>query len=365
MTITAEIDLSALGANIANIAAHAGTPVCAVVKADAYGHGAPAVARAALEAGATWLAVATAPEAVEVGRAVPDHTPILILAERPGKELAEHGEQLPSGVRLTVCTAAGVVAAAGLGRRVPVHLKVDTGMHRMGVSPDEMVAAARLVAGTAGVDLEAVWTHLAVADDPTDPFTATQLDRFDRALDDLRAASLRPPLTHAANSAAALVHPRSRHDLVRLGIAMYGVAPAPGLEDVVTLSPAMKLHTAVTALRTVSTGESVSYGRRWTAGSASRIATVPVGYADGLRRSSNENGVEVLIGGRRRPIVGNVTMDQCMVLVDNSTALGDEVVLIGTQGDQQIQVNEIAARIGTIGYEVLTSIGRRVGRVHQ
>ncbi len=365
MTITAEIDLSALRANIVNIGAHAGTPVCAVVKADAYGHGAPAVARAALDAGATWLAVATAAEAVEVGRSVPGDTPILVLAERPGKELAVFGEQLPNGVRLTVCSAAGVAAAAGLARQVPVHLKVDTGMHRMGVDPDDVVTVARLVADTAGVGLEGVWTHMAVADDPDDPFTAAQLDLFDRALDELAAASLRPPLTHAANSAAALVHPRSRHDLVRVGIAMYGVAPVPGLEGVVPLSPALTLRTVVTALRMVSAGETVSYGRRWTASSPSRIATVPVGYADGLRRSSNEAGVEVLIGGRRRRIVGNVTMDQCMVLVDDTTAEGDEVVLIGAQGDEQIEVNEIAARIGTIGYEVLTSIGRRAERVHQ
>jgi len=365
MTTTAEIDLSAIRANIATIAGHAGTPVCAVVKADGYGHGAASVARAAMEAGATWLAVATGPEAVEVSRVVPQGTPILILAERPASELAAVGDQLPTAVRLTVGSAAGAATAAGLGRDVAIHLKVDTGMHRMGSDPSEAVSLARMVFDTPTLHLEGVSTHMAVADDPDNPFTDTQLDRFDQVLDDLAAASLRPSLTHAANSAAAIVHPRARHDLLRVGIAMYGVAPSPALDGVVPLRPALSLRTTITALRTVATGETVSYGRHWTAEVPSRIATLPIGYADGLRRSAGDSGVDVLIGGRRCPIVGRVTMDQCMVLVDDTVATGDEAMLIGTQGDERIDVNEIAGRIGTIGYEVLTSIGRRVERVHR
>jgi len=364
MTTTARIDLSAIRANIAMIAGHADTPVCAVVKADGYGHGAASVARVAMEAGATWLAVATGPEAADLAQMVPEGIPILILAERPASELAAVVDRLPTALRLTVGSAAGVAAAARLGRDVAIHLKVDTGMHRMGSDPSEAVALARMVFDTPTLDLEGVSTHMAVADSPDNPFTDTQLDRFDHVLDDLAAASLRPPLTHAANSAAAIVHPRAHHDLLRVGIAMYGVAPSPALEGVVPLRPALTLHTTITALRTVAVGETVSYGRHWTAEVPSLIATLPIGYADGLRRSAGDAGVEVLIGGRRCAIVGRVTMDQCMVLVDDTVATGDEAVLIGAQGDERIEVNEIAGRLGTIGYEILTSIGRRVERVH-
>ena len=306
MTIVAEVDLAAIRSNISTIAGHAGTPVCAVVKADGYGHGAEFVARAAMEAGATWLAVATGPEAVVLGRVVPEGTPILVLAERSATELAAVGDKLPTGIRLTVGSAAGVAAAARLGRDLAVHLKVDTGMHRMGSDPSEAVSLARMVFDAPALDLEGVSTHMAVADDPDDPFTDTQLDRFDQVLDNLSAASLRPPLSHAANSAAAIVHPRARHNLLRVGIAMYGVPPSPALDGVVPLRPALTLRTTITALRTVPAGETVSYGRHWTAVVPSRIATLPIGYADGLRRSAGDNGVDVLIAGRRCPIVGRL-----------------------------------------------------------
>ncbi len=360
----AEIDLSAIRRNIAALAEHSDTAVCAVLKADAYGHGVIPVARTALDAGATWLAVATIGEAVDLGEVVGDDTPILVLSERPGAELDVFRDRLPRGLRLTICSTAGLAAIRNARIEASVHVEVDTGMRRMGVEPTEAVALCRDVAEADDLHLEGVWTHMAVADSPDDPFTDLQLDRFDRVLDELEAASVRPPLAHAANSAAALMHPRSRFDLIRVGIAMYGVAPAAELEGVVPLSPALTLRSVVTAVRTVVAGETVSYGRRWEAAETCRIATVPLGYADGVRRSSDRAGVEVLIGGRRHLIVGTVTMDQCMVLVDETVEMGDEVVLIGAQGDERISVGEIADRIDTIGYEVLTSLGRRVERVH-
>ncbi len=361
MTARAEIDLVALKANIAAVAAVVRTPICAVVKADGYGHGFEVVAGAALEAGAQWLAVATAPEAVMVGAVVPDNTPILVLAERAPAELASVAADLPDGVRLTVCTREGIDAVASL-RPGPVHLKIDTGMHRMGASlADTGELAERLTAATS-LCWEGTWTHMAIADVPSDPFTDEQLDRFERALSELRSAGFDPGLTHAANSACALLHPRGRHDLVRLGIAMYGVAPSPEAGRVVELEPVLSLKAPVVAVRSIEAGETVSYGRRYMAEHRTHLATLPIGYADGVRRSSGILGVDVLIRGERCPIVGNVTMDQTMVVVPDGVRVGEECVLIGSQGDESIGADEIADRLGTIGYETLTALGPRIER---
>ena len=358
----ADVDLAAVRSNITTMLGHAGTAVCAVVKADAYGHGAAAVAAAAIEGGATWLAVATAHEALAVASAVPDGTPILVLSERPSEELELLAADRPSGLRLTVGSTFGLEFAASLGAHLPVHLEIDTGMHRMGADPSEAMTLARAIVDAPGLVLEGVWTHMAVADEPADPFTDIQLDRFDRVLADLGESGLRPPLVHAANSAAAIAYPRARGDFVRMGITLYGVPPSKEMEGTIPLAPAMTIRAPVTALRTIDAGETVSYGRRWTATERTRIATVPVGYADGVRRSANRVGMEVLIGGVRRPVVGTVTMDQIMVVVDDDVRIGDEVVVIGSQGGERITVSELAGRLDPIGYEVLTGIGARIER---
>lgn len=366
--LRAEVSLDAIRHNVALIRDLAdGAEVCAVVKADAYGHGALDVAVAALDAGATWLAVATPAEAIVVGEAVPADTPMLLLSEPDPVVLAHAWPELPSGIRFTAASEVGVAALTALGGApTRVHMKVDTGMHRVGVAPADAVALASSIADDPALQLEGIWTHCAVADEPDDPFTAEQLRRFDAALADvlgtLATRGIQPPMTHVANSAGAIAHPTARRDMVRLGIAMYGVPPSPTLAGAVNLRPALRLVSTVTGLRTVESGETVSYGRRWTAERATRIATVPAGYADGIRRSSGAAGVEVLIGGRRRPIVGTVTMDQLMVVVDDRVELGDEVVLIGRQGDEEVTATEIADRLGTIGYEVLTDLGPRVER---
>lgn len=362
---TASISISALAHNVGVFRDLVGTSrVCAVVKANGYGHGAIAVANAALDAGATWLAVATAHEAVELaGVTELRDVPVLVLAERPISELQQCWADLPSTIRLMVASPAGAHAIDSLASEpVPVHIKIDTGMHRMGVDPSDAVSLAGVVESLPGLILEGVCTHLAVADEPTNPFTSIQVARFDEALADLGAHGHVAPIVHMANSAAAMTRPDTHRDMIRLGIAMYGAAPSSELSDLVDLRPAMRLSAAVTAVRTVNESESVSYGRRWFAGEATRVATLPVGYADGVRRSSAEAGIEVLIGGHRCPIVGAVTMDQMMVAVDESVSVGDEAVLIGSQGSATISAEEIADRLDTIAYEVFVSLGRRIAR---
>ncbi len=366
----ARVRPAAIEANARRLVERAGAAaLCAVVKADGYGHGALDAARAALAGGASWLAVATVTEALEIAEGIDSDAPVLMLSEVAPHLAAEAAGDCPERVRFTVASAAGIRAlAAAAGSERAVHLKVDTGMHRMGALPAELEAVAQALreAGPA-LRLEGVWTHLAVADAPDDPFTAEQLRRFDRALDALRGLCVPSGIVHTANSAGLLAHPGARRDLVRPGIAVYGVPPSLELEGAVVLEPALELVSRVTAVRTVAEGETVSYGRHWRADQPTRVATVAIGYADGIRRHSGEAGVEVLVRGRRCPIVGAVTMDQLMVALDptieDETAAGDEVVLIGRQGTEEITATEIAQRLGTIAYEVLTSISARVPRV--
>ncbi|MBT5138062.1 MAG: alanine racemase [Acidimicrobiaceae bacterium] len=363
MTVYADIDLDAIRHNVQTIRATVDTPVCAVVKANAYGHGAVEVAGAALEAGASWLAVSSLPEAIELAEVAKD-VPILVLSERSADEMQRFGQHLPASTRLTVGSTGGVERVAALERSFPVHLKIDTGMHRMGVRPDKVAEAVQVIIG-AGLDLEGIWTHFAISDEPRDPFTAEQLTIFDEALDLARAAGANPVCVHTANSAGALLHPSSRRDLVRIGLAMYGVHPAPETEAEVDLHPVLELRTFVNTIRTVPEGATASYGRRWVARRDTRVATIPVGYADGIRRSSGVLGVDVLVRGERCPMVGNLTMDQTMVEVGPGVAVGDEVILIGRQGNDEIGANDVAGRLGTIGYEILTRLGPRIERRHR
>ncbi len=369
MSATATVDLSVIRHNVGVLAAHvAPAAVCAVVKADGYGHGAVPVAEAALGAGATWLAVATPAEAAELATRVAERTPLLLLAEPAPVDLESHWDDLPEGLRVTIASPGGLALIDRLAARrsapVPAHLKIDTGMHRVGVMPSDAATLARAITATNSLRLEAVWTHFAVADLPDDRFTDIQIRRFDAARAELETIGTGAELVHLCNSAGAIAHPSARRDLVRVGIAIYGIAPSVALEGRVDLRPALRLTAPVTAVRTVEPGESVSYGRQWFAEGRTRLATVAIGYADGVRRRSASAGVEVLVRGRRVPIVGTVTMDQLMIAVDDDVDVGDEVVLIGTDGDEEITANEIGGRLDTIGYEVITAIGARVRRVH-
>jgi alanine racemase len=369
----AEVDTSAVAANVALLRRLvAPARLCAVVKADGYGHGAVAVARAALGAGASMLAVALVEEAVTLREAGID-APVLLLTEAPADGL----EALCAlGGSPTVYSEAGIAQAAAaatrLGRPVAVHLKVDTGMHRVGADAGDVAALAGLVADSGPLSLGGLWTHFAVADDPADAFTAAQIERFEAAAGAVRARGVEPAMRHAANSAGAIAHPRSRYDLVRCGIACYGHAPSAAVAAHLAgllgpgerLRPALALKARVHSVRRLAAGERTSYGRTYELASDALVANVPLGYADGLRRQLGSSGAAVLIKGRRRRIAGRVTMDQLIVDCGNDAEVrpGDEVVLIGRQGSEEITAEEWAERLGTIVYEVLCGIGPRVPR---
>jgi alanine racemase len=366
--VWAEIDLDAVRANVRTLAGVASpASLMAVVKADGYGHGAVPVARAAIDAGAQWLGVALVEEGAEL-RAAGIDAPVLVLSEPPppaAPAVVALGLTPVAYTRPGIDALAKAVADSGADP-LPVHLKVDTGMHRVGCAATDACALAESIATRDELRLEGVLTHLAVADEPDNSYTPEQLDRFDTVLNDLRRAGLAFDLVHAANSAALLAFTdRARFDLVRCGIAVYGVPPAPGLGGRVPLRPAMAVKARVSHVKRLPAGARLSYGLRYTMPREGTVATVPVGYADGVPRALSATGGEVLLRGRRHPIAGTVTMDQLMVDVgDAAVEVGDEVVLLGRDGDAEITADEWADRLGTIGYEIVCGIGRRVPRTY-
>ncbi len=340
-----------------------GAALMAVVKANGYGHGALTAARAALSGGAQMLAVATVEEgeALRLGGVA---APVLVLgnAESVGAQAA-----VRLGLAQTVYDRSGVdalrEAARSLGFPAAVHLKVDTGMGRLGVRGEaEAVRLAREIAGMPELRAEGVFTHFACADEPErDDYTRMQMRRFEAVLAALEREGLRPALRHAANSAATLRFPMTHYDLVRTGIAMYD---APPVGSDAALRPAMRWVTRASLVKEIEAGESVSYGAAFTAARPTRVMTLPVGYADGYRRAL-AGQASVLVRGRRAPIIGRVCMDQCMADVTDipSCAAGDEVVLMGAQGDAAISAEELAGWMGTIAYEALLAPSARVPRV--
>ena len=357
----ADIDLDALRHNVDVLcAAAAGAELCAVVKADAYGHGMERIAAAALDAGASRLAVAQVAEGERLRLAGID-AEIWVMSEPRPDEMATAAW---SRLQPTVYSSAGIAAAAAGGVRT-VHLKIDTGMHRVGARPDDAVSLGRAATG-AGLHLGSVWTHLATADDLTTADADAQLDRYDETIDTLTAAGIEVGLRHAANSAGTLFRPRAHHDVVRPGIALYGIAPdvaVLGHPAVAPLRPVMQLSTRVGFVKRLEPGDRVSYGLRGGTDRPTNVATLPIGYADGVQRMRWNRGGSVLIGGRRRPIVGVVTMDQMVVdCGDDAVAPGDEAVLLGRQGGETIDAWEWAGQADTIGYEVVCGIGARVER---
>lgn len=360
----AEVDLGAVAHNTRELVRLvAPAQVCAVVKADGYGHGAIAVSEAALDAGASWLGVALVEEGAVLRKAGID-APILLLSQ---PRAADIDAAVRYGLRLTLYTRDGVQACAAAARArgqvAKVHIKVDSGMNRVGVAPADALDLAQAVISFPELEFEGVWTHCAVADEPSDPFTDVQLNRFDDVIAEFRNAGVEPAMHHAANSAAAIDRPRARLDLVRIGIALYGIAPLPAMGNLVDLRPALSLRAEVSLVKRVRAGEGISYGRQHKFVTDTTVATVPIGYADGVPRRLSEVGGEVLIDGRRRRIVGVVTMDQLMIDCGNDDVeVGDEVVLLGAQGDDRITAQDWADALGTIPYEVVCRIGPRVPR---
>ena len=354
-----EVDLDAIRHNVAEIARIVSPArVCAVVKADGYGHGDVPVAEAALEAGAEWLAVALLAEGVGLREAGID-APILLLSE-PNQGDAEEVVRwslTPSLYRTEFLEELEAVAP----QDYPVHVKVDTGMHRVGASPTEARALAETVA-SGPLRLEAVWTHFPVSESD-DEFTAQQTLALAALVADLRGGGVGPEIVHAANTAAALGHPAARFDLVRPGIGVYGLRPAPGCGLEADLRPAMRVISHVAHLRRLPAGARPSYGRTRSMPSDGTVATVPIGYADGVNRHLKDGGGTVLINSTRYPFAGNVTMDQIVVDVGSDrVAVGDEVVLLGRQGGEEITADEWAQRLETINWEIVCGFGPRLPR---
>ena len=358
----AEVSSSAIEHNVHAIAAAVHpAQVWVAVKADGYGHGALLVARAAQAAGAQGLCVALVQEGLAL-RAAGIGGPILVLSEQPAAELRLAVQHQLATTIYSAHQLAQLEACGAVGH--PVHLKVDTGMRRVGVAEADAVALADMIAASSAVELAGVFTHLAVADEPDNPFTDLQLDRFEAVVAALRAAGHRPPLVHAANSAGALAHPRARYDMVRPGIGVYGLSSGPGVDGLFAgLQPAMSLHARVSFVKRVVAGERISYGLRHTFTRDTTVATLPIGYADGVPRRLHAVGGSVLIGGIHRPIVGVVTMDQIMVdCGDDEVQAGDSAVLIGTQGTHTITAADWAVALDTIAYEIVCAISPRIER---
>ncbi|MFL5767530.1 MAG: alanine racemase, partial [Actinomycetota bacterium] len=308
-------------------------------------------------AGAAWLGVALVEEGVELREAGIDAR-ILVLSEfPPGSEAAALAAELTP----TLYTEAAIdrLASVARSRDLGVHLKVDTGMHRVGVYPPEAAGDLAKRVDAVGLRLEGLWTHLAKAED--DAATTDQLERFQRALESVEASGGAPEMLHAANSAGSIRRADAHFDLVRVGIETYGLAPAPGVSTR-GLTPAMTVRSEVSFAKRLPAGERVSYGLSYELADAATIATVPIGYADGYRRALS-SVADALVHGRRRRVAGAVTMDQLMLdCGDDQVEAGDEVVLIGEQNGERITADELGEIAGTIGYEIVSVIGRRVPR---
>jgi alanine racemase len=331
----------------------------AVVKADAYGHGAAMVARAAVDAGASGLGVATLDEGVQLRRAgLSASIVVLGNATAAEAECAVAHDLAVAVFQMEVARALGQ-AASRVGRRARVHLKIDTGMGRLGIAPGEAVSLARALTALGGILLEGCFTHFATADERDLGFARTQLEQFRGVLRQLEEAGVSTGVHHAANSAAAMALPESHLDLVRAGIALYGVLPAPHLGGRIPLRRVMRLRARVTHVKQVPPGATIGYGRAYRAARATTIATLPVGYADGYPRLLSARG-EVSFGGHRVPVAGRVSMDQCTVDVgDLAVRVGDEAELWG----EEVPVEEVAERAQTIAYEILAGVSPRVPRV--
>ena len=364
-----EIDLNAIANNTRRIKSLVGAQVQVLIslKADAYGHGALKVARTTLHNGASMLGVATLSEATPL-REGGITAPILVFGYVP---LWQMREAVRQDVTVTLYSSESAQAlsraALALGKTVKIHVKVDTGMGRLGIREeqlDDILALMHEVHALPNLAVEGLYTHFAMSDARDKTYTQHQLARFRHVLDALDKVHMRPPLVHAANSAATLSLPETRFDMVRPGIAIYGLNPSSEVRVPLEFRPALSFKTQVAQVKLIPAGECISYGCTFTTERSTRVAVLPVGYADGFRRSPHNWG-SVLVHGKEAPILGRVCMDQCMVDVTDipQTRVGDEVVLIGRQGTASLTAERVAERLGTINYEVVAEILARVPRV--
>lgn len=364
-----EVDLGALAHNVRQIRGLLGsrTALMAVVKADAYGHGATTIAQTALRSGASWLGVATIPEGIEL-REAGIEAPILVLGA------TYTAEQIRAIARWrlqpTLCTPkqtlvfADTLARMSAPERLPVHLKLDTGMSRLGTPWQEATEFVRLVQRSPQLQIASVYSHLATADDPNPSVMRQQQQRFDSAVAAIRAAGINPAKLHLANSAATLADTSLHYDLVRVGLAMYGLYPAPHLRQVVELQPVLQVKARVTQVKTLQPGTGVSYGQSFVADREMQMAVVGIGYADGIPRNLS-NRMCGLIRGQRVPQIGAITMDQIMLDVSQvpEVQAGEVVTLLGQDGQEAISADDWATTLGTISWEILCSFKHRLPRI--
>ena len=352
-----------------------GIKILAVVKADAYGHGAVPCAKAALEAGADYLGIGIIQEGIEL-RQSGITAPIIVLGSIFSHEVEELITHDLSTILCTQELAESISDCAGIKRKIiPVHIKVDTGMGRLGVPRENLPRLAKEVLQLKHLRLEGICTHLSSADEENPDFTKEQLNLFDTCLKNLKKKGLSLPIIHCANTSGLLRFPQSHYDMVRPGIILYGALPSlnlkPVQDDLVLekklsgFKPVMAWKTRIIQINSFPKGSPLSYGRTHETNRDSRIATLPLGYADGLQRCLS-NKMEVLVRGKRVPQLGTICMDMCLVDVTDIPGIqaGDEVVLIGTQGDECITVENMARWSGTISYEILCTVGKRVPRIY-
>jgi alanine racemase len=363
--VWAEIDLVALRHNVHVLRALAlNSEVMGVVKGYAYGHGNPTCAEAMVQGGASRLGVARVAEALhlrEAGIKVPIH----VFTEPPPEAVCAlvRFDIIPTVYTQTFASALSD-AARTLDKRVPVHVKIDTGMHRVGMAPDHVVDAVKAIRSLGHLSVEGAWSHLAVADVPDHPFTRKQLELFVDTVGQIERAGFPLRYRHLANSAATMSEPEAHFDIVRCGIAAYGLWPGAALVGIADLEPVMTLKARVNMVKQLPAGDALSYGLNYELKELSRVVTVPIGYADGYDRGFS-GLADVLIGGRRHRVSGAVCMDQFMVDVGkDDVEVGDIVTLVGRDGREHITAEELAETIGTINYEVTSRIGARVPRLY-
>ncbi len=362
----AVIDLSAVADSIRGIGSLVGKDVriMAVVKADGYGHGAVRVAQTALAHGASWLGVAYAQEAVEIRQAGID-VPILILGAAPPEAVEPVTQYSLSQAVCDTETPRALSAQAGPSCPARVHVKVDTGMGRIGVTPEDTPDYVAFLRTLPNLTIEGIFTHFPKSDEKDPTFTNRQIDEFTGLLGELSGRGIDIPFRHMANSGGVLAFPASHLNLVRPGIMIYGLYPSAEVARSMPLRPAMSLVTRIRFIKRVPAGTPISYGGTYVTKAPTDVATLPIGYADGYRRLLSNN-YEVLVRGVRAPVIGRVCMDMTMVDVTHikGAAVGDEVVLMGRQGDGEISTEEMAERLSTINYEITCLVGKRVPRVY-
>lgn len=366
-----EIDVTALAHNINEVRKIIApeTKIMAIVKADGYGHGAPMVSKVFLENGASYLGVSTVQEACQLSEAGIT-APILILTHTVQEQIET---VITHSFRQTISTWDQAVIlsrkATRLSKRAVIHIKLDTGMGRLGFLPlTESLKIIENISSLPGLFIEGIFTHFSSADCPDKTYTEYQWCNFSKFISQLEEKKLSFPLKHAANSAAIIDHPQTHSDMVRAGIMLYGLQPSPATnkEEKINLWPAITLKAKVSYVKEVGPGESLSYGRTYITTHRQRIATLPIGYADGLSRLLS-NKIKFLIHGQHVPVVGQICMDQCLLdvtMVKPDVLIGDEVVLIGKQGTREVSADDWANLLGTINYEVVTRFGPRIPKYY-